>query len=134
MPKTAGRAGIQLFFRTLGSGFEREYGVDVRFRRGLAMWASGTAGLGASAQSFLNDALDGAGAPATFGAAAEAAVKLLGVARKILRGVNGAADIVVGEDVAGTNNHGTLKPVSDAYLLRIGKTAAGCKRKNRFFK
>jgi hypothetical protein len=127
-------AEIQRFFRVLGGGFERESGVDVRFRRGLAMRASGTAGLGASAQSLLNDALDGAGAPAAFSAAAEAAVELLGVARKIFRGVNRAADIVVGEDVAGTNNHGTLKPVSDAYVLRIGKTAAGCKRKNRIFK
>jgi hypothetical protein len=106
------RAEIQRFFRVLGGGFERESGVDVRFRHGVAMRTTGTAGLGASAQSLLNDALDGAGAPATFGAAAEAAVKLLGVARKTFRGADGTADIVVGEDVAGTNNHGNAEAQS----------------------
>jgi len=79
--------------------------VGVRFRRGLAMRASGTAGLGASSQSRVNDGLDGAGAPAAFGAAAEAAVELLGIAWQIFRSADGTADIVVGEDVAGTNNH-----------------------------
>ena len=100
----------------------------------VAVRTTGAAGLGASAQRLFDDGLDGTSAPPAFGAAAEAAIELLGVAWKILRGVNGAADIVVGKDVAGTNNHGTLKPVSDAYVLRIGKTGAGCKRKNRFFK
>ena len=83
--------------------------MEVRFRPGLAMRASGTAGLGARAQSLFNDALDGAGAAATFGAATEAAIELLGVTGQIFRGVNRTADIVVGEDVAGTNDHGNAK-------------------------
>ena len=110
MPKMARRAEIQRFFRVLGSGFERESGVDVRFRRGLAMRASGTAGLGASPKGFVNDGLDGTSAPPAFGAAAKAAVELLGIAGQIFRGADGTADIMVGEDVAGTNNHEALKP------------------------
>jgi hypothetical protein len=105
LPKMARRAEIQRFFSVLGGGFERESGVDVRFRRGVAMRASGTAGLGASAQGLVNDGLDGTRTPPAFCAAAEAAVELLGVAGQIFRGADGTADIVVGEDVAGTNNH-----------------------------
>jgi hypothetical protein len=79
--------------------------VDVSVRCGPAVRASGTASLGASSQSFINDALEGARASATFDAAAETAIDLLGAARKIIRGADGAANIVVAEDVAGTNNH-----------------------------
>jgi hypothetical protein len=82
------------------------------------MRASGTAGLGASPQSLFNNGLDGARASATFGAAAEAAVELLGVARKIFPRADGTADIVVGEDVAGTNNHENAGLIGDAYTLR----------------
>ena len=84
--------------------------MHVRFRVSLTVRASRTAGLCTGTQGLLDDALDGAGASATFGAAAEAAIELLGAARQIFRRVNGTADIVVGEDVAGTNNHGTLSP------------------------
>jgi hypothetical protein len=76
--------------------------------------ASGTAGLGASPQSLINDGLDGACAPATFSAATEAAIELLGIARKIFRGTDGAADIVVAEDVAGTDNHENGGLIDDA--------------------
>jgi hypothetical protein len=66
---------------------------------------SGLADLGAGAQGIVNDGLDGAGATAAFGTAAETAVDLLGIARKVFGGADGVADIVVAEDVAGTNNH-----------------------------
>jgi len=46
------------------------------------MRASGTARLGAIAQGLINDGLDGARASATFNAAAEAPVELLGIARR----------------------------------------------------
>ena len=128
----ARRAEIQRFFRVLGSGFEREYRVDVRFRRGLAMRTSGTAGLGASAQSLLNDALDGAGAPATFGAAAEAAIELLGIARKIVGGAHGIADIMVGQDVAGANDHGVGRGTSTGYAHRYGRPQPIAKGKQQF--
>ena len=67
--------------------------------------ASGMAGLGAGSERLIDDGLDGARASAAFGAAAEAAVDLLGIARKVFRGADGVADIVVAEDVAGTDNH-----------------------------
>lgn len=54
-------------------------------RSGLAVRAAGAASLGASAQSLVNDGLDGARASAAFGAATEAAIDLLGTTGKVLR-------------------------------------------------
>ena len=51
----------------------------------LAVRAAGAASLGASAQSLVNDGLDGARASAAFGAATEAAIDLLGTTGKVLR-------------------------------------------------
>ena len=84
--------------------------VRVRVRQEVrnhlaAVRASGAAGLGAGTESVVNDGLDGTRASATLGAATETAVDLLGVARKVLRRVDSATDIVVAEDVAGTDNH-----------------------------
>jgi hypothetical protein len=84
---------------------EREFVIDARFRIRPAVRASGLAGLGAGAESLVNDGFDRARASATFDAAAEAAIDLPGVARKLFRRADGMADIVVAEDVAGTNNH-----------------------------
>ena len=100
---------------------------------GGAVRATGTAVLGAGAQRFLDNALDGARAAAAFGAAAETAVDLLGIAREIIRGADSTADIVVAEDVTGTDNHKNASP-SVLRSPSIFKTAAGCKRKNRLFK
>jgi hypothetical protein len=69
------------------------------------MRTPGTAGRGASAQSLVDDGLEGARASAAFGATTETAVNLLGATREIIRGADGVADIVVSEDVAGTDNH-----------------------------
>ena len=78
------------------------------------MRTAGAAGLGAGAERFVDDGLDGARAPAAFGAAAEAAIDLLGIARQIVRRVDGAANIVVADDVTGTNNHEDGEPIGDA--------------------
>ena len=59
--------------------------MDVLMRRALTVRTAGAAGLGTSPQRFVYDGLDGARASAAFGAAAEAAVDLLGVAGKVLR-------------------------------------------------
>jgi hypothetical protein len=107
--------------------------MHMRFGLHLAMRTPGTARLGASAERFIDDGLDGARAATAFGAAAEAAVNLLGIARKILRGADRAADIVVAEDVAGTDNHTNGRPIGKR-SPSIFKTATGCKRKNRLFK
>lgn len=69
------------------------------------MRASGVASLGADPKGFVNDGFDGARASAAFDAAAETAINLLGIARKVFRDVDGIADVVIAEDVAGTNNH-----------------------------
>jgi hypothetical protein len=86
------------------------------------------AGLGASTESLLNDGFDSAGASATFGAATEAAIDLLGIARKVFRDVDGATDIVVAEDVAGTNNHidgGLIGDAKPSRYLRPRRDAKG---------
>jgi hypothetical protein len=92
--------------------------MGMRVPRRAAVRTSGTAGLGASPQSLVDNALEGARTSATFGAATEAAVDLLGATRKIIRGADSAANIVVAEDVAGTNNHENGRPVSDAEAFK----------------
>jgi hypothetical protein len=70
-----------------------------------AVGAPGATGFGTRTESLVNDGLDGARAPPAFGAAAEAAIELLGIAGQTFRYRDGIADIVVAKDVAGTNNH-----------------------------
>jgi hypothetical protein len=98
------RTEIQRIFGSSG-GRERDRAVDMRVGPGPAVRAADPAGGGAGAQRFVNDGLEGARASATFGAATEAAIDLLGTARQVFRGVHSTADIVVGQDVTGTNNH-----------------------------
>ena len=86
-------------------GRERKLGIGRLFSLGMAVRAAGAAGLGAGPKGFIDDGLDGARAAAAFGAAAEAAIKLLGVARQVSGRLNGATDIMVAQDVAGTNDH-----------------------------
>jgi len=87
------------------AGSERERGIDMRLGVPAAVGAPRATGLGAGTKSLVNDCFDGARTPATFGAAAEAAIELLGIAGQILRRRDGTADIAVAKDVAGTNNH-----------------------------
>jgi hypothetical protein len=100
-----GQPGKRPISEISGDNFERKFAVDMLMRPGLAVRASGMAGLGASTERLVNDGFDAAGASATFGAATEAAIDLLGVAWKVFRGVDGITDIVVAQDIAGTNNH-----------------------------
>ena len=110
---------------------QREFAGGVRFRPGVR--ASGATRVGAGAECLIDDGFDSARAATAFGAAAEAAVDLLGIARKVFGGVDGVADIVVAEHVAGTNNHEKQRPFGDA-LPSIFKTAVRGKRKNAIFK
>ncbi|MEH2519726.1 hypothetical protein V1279_005299 [Bradyrhizobium sp. AZCC 1610] len=109
------------------------------FLRGLvvgslaAVRATGTAFLGAGAECFVDDGLDGARAPAAFGAAAEATVNLFRISRQVRSCTHGITDIVVAQDVAGTDNHETAKTLGDA-ISSIFKSATRCKRKSRIFK
>ena len=110
----AGRTTIFGDYLQISGGRERELGVGVWLHIVLAVRASGAAGLGTGAQGLVDDGLDGAGAPAAFGAAAEATVDLLGIAGKVRRGINRAADILVADDVTGTDNHENGRPIGDA--------------------
>ena len=74
-----------------------------------AVRAAGAAFLGAGAKGFVDDGLDGARAAAAFGAAAEATVYLLGIPRQVRGCTYGTSDIVVAQDVAGTDNHETAR-------------------------
>jgi hypothetical protein len=71
------------------------------------MVGAAAARTGRGAQRLVHDAPDGAHAAAALGAAAEAAIDLAGPARR--GGGDRAADIVVGEDVAGTDDHGKIQ-------------------------
>jgi hypothetical protein len=83
----------------------------------MAMGTAQAAGLGAGAKRFVDDGLDGACAAPTFGAAAETAIDLLRMARQITGGADGIADIMVAEDVAGTDDHEVGGPIGDASVL-----------------
>ncbi len=82
------------------------------------MRASRTAGLGASTQGLLDDGLDGARTAAALGTAAKTTVDLLGIPGKRFRTSDRTADIVVGQDVTGTDDHGNSRLFSDAMALR----------------
>jgi hypothetical protein len=105
-------------FRGLLAGRERESRSS--FLRGLvigrvaAVRAAGAALLGAGAERFVDDGLDGARAPAAFGAAAEATVNLFRIARQVRGSAYGIPDIVVAQNVAGTDNHETERTLCDA--------------------
>jgi hypothetical protein len=59
---------------------------------------------------------------------------LLGIPRQVRSRAHGIADIMVGQDVAGTNNHTkTASPIGDASTDLL-KAVTGCKKKNRIFK
>ena len=72
---------------------------------GMAVRTAGAAGRGAGAQRLIDDGLDRACATAAFGAASKTSVNLLGVAAKLLRTLDGTADVVVAKHVTGTDNH-----------------------------
>ena len=68
---------------------------------------AGLTGASAGAQRFVDNGLDGARAAAAFGATAEATIDLLGIPGEVFRAIDRTADIMVGQDVARTNNHKT---------------------------
>jgi hypothetical protein len=95
--------------------------------------AAGAAFLGAGAVGFVYVVFDGARAPAAFGAAAEAAVNLFRIARQVRGCAYRIPDIVVAQNVAGTDDHETERTLDDA-TSSIFKSATRCKRKSRIFK
>ena len=86
---------------------EGEIGSDgsLGSRVSMAMRAADVASPDAGAKRLIDDALDGASAATAFGAAAKAAIELLGIARKVVGGFHRVADVVIAQHVAGTDNH-----------------------------
>jgi hypothetical protein len=95
--------------------------------------ATRAAFLGASAEGFVDDGLDRSRTATAFGAAAEATVNLLRIPRQVRGCTYSATDIVVAQDVAGTDNHETARTPDDT-TSSIFKSAMRCKRKSRIFK
>jgi hypothetical protein len=67
----------------ISGGSEREHGLVIPLGFPRAVRAPGATGFGTGTESLVNDGLDGARAPSAFGAAAEAAIELLGIAREL---------------------------------------------------
>ena len=127
-----GRGQNRQCFELLGSG-QRKLGVDMRLRADLAMRASRAAGFGAGAERFVHDLFDRPGAAAALGAATQTSVDLPGGAWRHLRSADRITHVVIGKNVAGTDNHETARTLGDANSS-IFKSATRCKRKNRNFK
>jgi len=85
-----------------------------------------TAGAGRAIQRLIHDLADGAGAPAALGAATQATIDLPGRTGTDFRR-DGGANIVVAQNIAGTNDH--RRVLSGQLIL---ERPAGCK-KNRPF-
>ena len=58
-----------------------------------------------AAERFVHDPTDGPGAPAALGATAQARIDLTGGARRLFALRQACAHIMIGKDVAGTDNH-----------------------------
>ena len=93
--------------------------MDVRIRPDLAVGASRIAGLGAGTERLVDDGFDGARAASTFSAATEAVVDLLGITRKVVCSTHGIADIMVAQDVAGTDDHSSVRTFGETKLSRL---------------
>jgi hypothetical protein len=107
--------------------------LDRLVGRTVAVRTAGAARFGTGAEGFVDNGLDGARAAAAFGAAAEASVNLLWIARQVRTCMDGTADIVVAKDVTGTNDHEVGRPFGDASTDLV-KRGPRCKRKTRSFK
>lgn len=117
------------------AGREREFGRRgvLVGRLGMVVLAAGTAGLGAGPQGLVDDGLDRAGAAAALGIAAETAIDLLGISRQGPAGIHGVTDIVVAEDVTGTDNHQTKAGPSVMLDIMDIVGSGGMQREKRLF-
>src|SRR5262245_14756318 len=82
------------------------------------MRAAGHTLLGACAKRILDDLFDGARAATAFGAAAEAAVDLPCRARQIGRSAHRAADVVIAQHIAGTDDQGVFRCDAGSSILK----------------
>jgi hypothetical protein len=98
-------------FSGSSAGCERERVGNVLgglvFCRMTAVRTARAAFLGASAKGFIDDGLDGTRASAALGATAKATINLLRISRQVRSCTHSITDIVVAQDVAGTDDHET---------------------------
>ena len=108
----------------------------MRFGMDGAVRATGAAGLRAGPQGLVDNGLDGTRAAATFGTATEAAIDLLGIAGEVFRAIDRTADIVVGQHIAGTNDHENVRALPGSlvtrYLIRYSRPWQDAKGKTAF--
>jgi len=107
--------------------------VGIVLRCSLGVPAAGQTPADAGAERLLDDPGDGSRATAAFGAATETAIDLLGIPGKLVRIVDGMADVMVAQDVTGTDNHEKRQSFRDT-SRSIVKSVARCKRKSRVLK
>jgi hypothetical protein len=110
--------------RGLSAGGQRKGRSNVLSRLiirsvGVGVRAASATLLGTGAKRFIDDGLDRSRATAAFGATAQAAVNLFWAPRQVRSCTHGIADIVVAQDVAGTDDHETGRALRDASLLNI---------------
>ncbi len=86
-------------------GLGRQIGRAMVVRMSLGVRTPRAARLGAGAKRFIHDFANRARATPTLGAASQTAIDLTGGSRDILRAGHGSSDIVVCQDVTGTNDH-----------------------------
>jgi hypothetical protein len=116
-----------------GSG-EQELDLGGFARPSEAVRTTRAAGPGAGAERLVDDRLHGPRASPAFDAAAQAVIDLLGIPRQVRSRAHGIAHIMVGQNVAGTNNHArTAGPIGDASIDLLNAVAR-CKKKNRILK
>ncbi len=95
-------------FARLGGRLDSKFAV---LGFGLAVRTTRAAGFGAGPERFVHDLLDRPGTTAALGAATEASVDLSGRARRHLRHTYCITHVVVGKNVAGTDDHETAHKV-----------------------
>jgi hypothetical protein len=96
-----------LLVQNISGSREVEFGRrnDVRLPGMMVMRAADLTGFGASPKRLIDDGLNGPRAASAFSAAAEAAIDLLGAAGQLTSRRHRIADVLIADDVAGTNYH-----------------------------
>jgi hypothetical protein len=132
--KSGGRDRQALEFSAGGDGFVMAMIVMAMVMRvALGVRAPFAAGLGARTQRFIHDLADGPGTTTALGAAAKAAIDLPRRARQIAGVSHSVADVVVANDVAGTNDHGFRSAGPVKRSLSIKCPRGRMQRQNRHF-
>lgn len=117
-----------------GGGLDHDRrGVKRRFHMIVgAARTSGTGCSGTGAKRLVHDFPNGAGATAALRAASQTAIYLARRARRLLRRAHGAAHIVIGKDVAGTNDHVIKRCSRVGTAYRYSRPRRHAKQKHRF--